>query len=426
MQAPSNIQLEFNLLGAILCRNEILTTVPFLESRHFYSAPHARIFSAIKTIISEGSPATPFTLFPLFRDDENIQSAGGIKYFTGAVGSAILSQNFVGEASLIAELSRRRDLIESAHDFIENLSRPDAPSSEETSAEFVKNIVAGSRGDGVKIRTDTAIADSVLEKMKKKEVAFKTGFPTLDIAMGGGLYRKKSYALCARKKAGKTAFVASLSHNLAVSGVKHLFIAAEMSDEEIMERTLSRVTGIYPSSFRDEKAQSFPVQERIAKQISKMNGAALYANMPGITLDDLQKTLSYAVMRHGITGYILDYWQLVGGKSKNKNKAEHLDEVAQWLADFGRKHDLWAVIVAQINQEGNTRGGEGIRLACDQAYELHREDVSMPQAWLEMTETRYTKWQNIGSGAVPGFMLNERGPFYEEFTFDEKSEQLSL
>ena len=91
-----------------------------------------------------------------------------------------------------------------------------------------------------------------------------------------------------------------------------------------------------------------------------------------------------------ITGIIFDYWQLVSGKDKRKSTAEHLDEVAQWIADYCRRGILWSIVMGQINQEGNTRGGEGMRLAFDQVYQIHRPDLGKSETWIAMMETRYT------------------------------------
>ena len=34
-------------------------------------------------------------------------------------------------------------------------------------------------------------------------------------------------------------------------------------------------------------------------------------------------------------------------------------------------------------------------------------------AWLEMLETRHTRWINVGSKDRPGLIFNERGPMFE-------------
>ena len=64
-----------------------------------------------------------------------------------------------------------------------------------------------------------------------------------------------------------------------------------------------------------------------------------------------------------------------------------------------------------MNQDGNTRGGEGLRLACDQYYTLHREKSDV-RAWLEMGESRYTMYENVGSKDFPGMLLNSNGPHF--------------
>ena len=70
----------------------------------------------------------------------------------------------------------------------------------------------------------------------------------------------------------------------------------------------------------------------------------------------------------------------------------------------------------KINQEGNTRGGEGLRLAFDQVYHMRapNDDPSRSGRWLEMIDTRYTKWANIGSETAPGLTLEEKGLYFSE------------
>jgi hypothetical protein len=140
---------------------------------------------------------------------------------------------------------------------------------------------------------------------------------------------------------------------------------------------------------------------------------AMFDQAPGLTFEDLRRKISDAVMRHGIRGVILDYWQLVGGAERGHTQAMHQDKVAQFLADAARREGIWVIAMAQLNQDGNTRGGEGIRLAFDQAFELHREPDS-DGAWLQMIETRHTPWQDLGSKHQPGLWLHKRGLYFDE------------
>lgn len=212
-----------------------------------------------------------------------------------------------------------------------------------------------------------------------------------------------------------TVLASTISFNLNLQNVKHLFICGEMGPKEIHQRNLSRALSVKPYSFRGDYRHNYDFQKRIMDVARTSNRAILYQNAPGLTFDDLRRYCTAAIYQHKVKGIILDYLQLVGGKPKNKSTAEHLDDVAQWLATFCKQHGIWIITMAQINQEGNTRGGEGLRLACDQCYEIHRDDITQPQTWLEMMDTRYTEWMNIGSKEIPGLIMNPYGPFFEVF-----------
>jgi replicative DNA helicase len=262
-----------------------------------------------------------------------------------------------------------------------------------------------------KVLKASSVQRSIIEALQNNDKPYSTGLRLLDEAMEGGLYANKSYAFCARKKMGKTMLAATISANLNNSGVKHLFICGEMSPEEILQRMLCRELRVESSEFRLNKKN---LSKRIEQLEIKDN--LFFRNAPGLTFDELKHILDHAVIKLGVKGVILDYWQLVGGKKPSKSTAEHLDEVAQYLADYSRQKGLFNITFAQINQEGNTRGGEGIRLAFDQVYDIKapENDPSTSVRYLEMMETRYTQWQDIGSESSPRFKIVKDGLFFEE------------
>lgn len=245
--------------------------------------------------------------------------------------------------------------------------------------------------------------------VKRVEFSRRAEAQCISVSHPRGLYVTDSYTVT-----HNTITASTISWNLNLQGVKHLFIAGEMGAEEIHERNLARALNCYPSHFRGPHRDDPAFLTRIAEVAVQTKRCIIYQDAPGLTFNDLRRYVASAIYQHKIQGIILDYWQLVGGKDAKRSTAEHLDGVAQWIADFCRQHGIWSVTMAQINQEGNTRGGEGIRLAFDQVYELHREDISQPYAWLEMRDTRYTKWMNIGSKDIPGLFMNEKGPYFEE------------
>jgi replicative DNA helicase len=308
----------------------------------------------------------------------------------------------------IKDFSARRRLKFAAEELINHVQDPEFL-PEEAGAELIGEIASISLRD--KTRDKRSVAENVYQLLAKPTQCYGTGLPTLDNVLGGGFFSGKLYGVTARKKVGKTVLLGSISHNMNKRGVKHLFICAEMSDVEIEQRNMAREFGINSLQFLGEKRRF--LKDRVAKYAAEIPANTIYEHIPGISFDDLRRSVAAAKVRHKIEGFILDYWQLVGGKAKNETEEYHLRAVAQYLADICRKENLWCLVAAQVNQDGNTRGGEGLKLACDVYFTLHREK-DQDGAWLEMEESRYVLYANVGSDLTPGLLLNKHGPFFED------------
>lgn len=412
---PSDLNAELALIGAVISQNEVMNYLGFLPVEAFYSAGHADIFRAIEECHKTGASITPFTIKPRLEKPQRFEEHGGINKY---LGSAIIAGGWeprpaeVGKYLL--DLYQKRQLILTC-DYVSAEARLDhrPQTAADLAMELAKAVDRATVSSPMfEFEDNYAVSKGILDDLNDKRRPFSTGLDKLDAAMDGGLYPGKAYGFAARKKVGKTTLAATISANLNHAGVKHLFICGEMSPKEIQQRVLSRMTDIYASAFRSDFSKRPQTQMKIAEYAINAPRNTLYKNAPGLTFDQLRRIATVGVERYGIKGFILDYWQLVGGKAKGQSTAEHLDEVAQWIADFGRKRGIWTISMAQINQEGNTRGGEGIRLAFDQVYELHRQNLTEPDAWLEMMETRYTAWANVGSKELPGLVMHEKGPYF--------------
>lgn len=398
----NNIEAEMTLVGTILLNNEALYSADRLKIEDFADGILGAIYHESARRIDLGESVSPVLLKTVFGEYK--------KYLPALVSAGKI--NARGMPEIVAELKRLAMLRK-----IKTICAKIEVSDDSDPSEVGSGLVSELQDilDGKASRAPVNDADvtyQILEGMKANEQPVSTGIRKLDQCMGGGLYPRKSYGFAARMKVGKTILAGTISYNLAQAGVKHLFIAGEMGQQEIQERILARHLQKHPFSFRGDHRKDINFQKQIAEAAATSKRCLLYQDAPGLTLQDLKQYVSAAVARHKIKGVILDYWQLVRGKEKGDSDAAHLDKVAQWLADYCRKHGLFSIVMAQINQEGNTRGGEGIKLAFDQVYQIHRPDLSANTAWVEMMATRYTPWCNIGDEHTPGLILHEKGPYF--------------
>lgn len=415
---PSNLDAEQELLGAILLNNSVAVRLgSFLRSDHFYSDIHRAIYAAMEILIARGETADPVTLKAYFENGGLLESMGGTKYLARLAGSATTVFNAEEYARVVVDLAQRRELHSIASGAAENAVAPEAATP---APDLIATTIAALvrlAGLGLKpASTNAMVALEVVGDMQRSLPCYPTGIAGVDEAMGGGLYQGKCYGIAARKKVGKTIMLGTISQNLNKAGTKHLFIAMEMSPKEVEQRAIARDCGFNSIAFLKRDDPRIPI--KVAEYAKRIPKNVIYEAAAGASLDDLRRMISTAAIRHGIKGFILDYWQLVGGKPPKETEAYHLGMVAQWIADACRKHDLFAVVAAQVNQEGNTRGGEGLKLACDQYYTLHREKGE-DFAWMEMEESRYTMYQNVGSDITPGLRMNMHGPHFEDISTPE-------
>ena len=414
-------QIEQALLGAILINNEALFMVGDLRPHHFADPLHQRLFAAMLERNAAGQGIDFLTMTRQFAADPAIAESGNGKYLSQIVTYAHQVIQPAEYAREVTAAYTARSMLAVFQEAAAQLAGQDAAPDviaaevsgrlEKLTTETDRQFIQSSYDVGVEIIADT----------KSDIRPYSTGIAKLDQAMDGGLYPRKVYGFAARMKVGKTMLGGTISHALIKQKVPHFYICLEMSAKEVYQRMLCRDIDCYPSAFRTEHCKTDDFQKKLANAVHGQQGYLHFWDAQGATFNEIKQKLTAAVRKFGIKGFILDYWQLVKGQEKGQSEASHLDAVAQWIAEFCRKNDIWSVTMAQINQQGNTRGGEGIKLAFDQIYQLRAmgeaEDTSLPERWVEMMATRYTKWANIGDIDTPGLVLQEKGQYFEQLAY---------
>jgi replicative DNA helicase len=345
----SNLEVEQAFLGAAFAENRIFQSQGHLRPDAFTDSAHGDIWAMGRKMVDEGHEATPATLAGRIQDVDS-------GFLAHIAASMVNTLNAPSYAEQIADLANRRALVTSVEYALEGVTDFDRPGDEILSgvvSELQTIIGAGSR----RAISKRDVARAMLGGIDEDLPCYPTGLAGLDKAMGGGLFAGKLYGLAARKKVGKTILLGSVSHNLNQAGTKHLFITLEMSPEEIEQRNAGREQGFNSIKFLTRDDAGLP--DRVSAYVGGIKNYTIYEHAPGASLDQVRGMVARAITGAGIKGVILDYLQLVGGKERNETEEYHLRSVAQWLADICRKEGIFALTAAQVNQDGNTRGGEG-------------------------------------------------------------------
>lgn len=410
---PHNIEAEQGLLGALLIENSAFyDAYGTVKKEDFFFPAHELIFEKIHERVDEGKVASPITLKSYFENNEDLKDIGGAGYLADLAGNVISVVNVEDYAQTIYGLAERRRLLSAVESAHETLMDPNTDPS--VVRADISHAVENS-GKSIFVKTKKQVAAEAVEALQMPKKCYPTGLAALDKAMAGGFYAGFTYGLCGAEKRGKTTFAHTISENLNNAGVDHAYIALEMGSAQIEQRNIARCIGVNSMAFLQEK-KSQDLLRKAADHSISVKDHTLYLDMPGCSFAQIKAELSALVAKKKIKGFILDYWQLVGGCPAKQTKADFLYDVAQWAANFSKRHGIWCVLLSQVNREGKVFGSAGLEKACDQMYFIERcENFSEAMLYLNLSHSRYTPTGQVGSDTQPKFTIETKaGPYIEE------------
>ena len=388
--------------------------VPIEYDEDFMQPVHRAIWGVIRGLVRDNTVVTPAAVLARLGDTELGDDVRA--YLGGLSGIVTLSAASPRDAiRLVREMANRRRLADRARELEEMAMSPDSLPADAINA--VSPALEEIRLDRqVKPRSLREIALRIADGMNEALPCYATGLPRLDAALGGGIFAKKLYGIAARRKCGKTITAGTIAGNIAMAGTPVLFFALEMGEEGIAQRIIAKQLRTNSIAFLRRTNEHLQADTR--RWAESCNVPLFFEDRPGLEFGVLKSLASEYVARHGVKVIVIDYWQLVGGRQRAQSKVDHLDGVAQWLADFAKGAGAAVIMPAQLNRDGETRDGDGLRLACDMYLVQHK--VTQPDGrtqgiWIEMPDSRYTETQDLGDENCCPFFISRTGPALEEF-----------
>ncbi len=212
--------------------------------------------------------------------------------------------------------------------------------------------------------------DSFTQSMTKsgRTPCTPTGFKQLDAALDGGLYNGL-YILGAVSSLGKTTFVTQLADQIANSGRDVLFFSFEMSNYEIMSKSISRHTLQLAESRKDMKlaktARELTTPERYIKFSKEEKGAVREAAeeygryAKHIFFEDYRErfmdNLSDYIRKHQrYTGktpiVIIDYLQLIALYNERDTDKKSVDRIVAFLKKTAALLGTTIICISSFNR----------------------------------------------------------------------------
>lgn len=204
--------------------------------------------------------------------------------------------------------------------------------------------------------SDSAKVNTWEESIAHAAPAISTGWKNLDRVLDGGLY-EGLYVIPGATGVGKTAFALQMAYQVAQQERDVLYISLEMSEEEIYERHISRLSyQLYGNTPRAKSVHSM-IQERrtVPEATQQFRKVALYlrtvCGVGSIDADDIRKIVeTYEYELGTLPVVFVDYLQILKAHDVHMTDKQAVDYNVLRLKQMSRDYKIPVIALASMNR----------------------------------------------------------------------------
>jgi replicative DNA helicase len=270
---------------------------------------------------------------------------------------SIVSSDFTFRAHLktVKESSRKRRLSMLAGKVQDSAKNGDT--SKDIAADIIlraNEIMAeDNRRGGTNLEDAIAEHDAFVQQLATSEIVpIYLPFPGLGDVI---LYPGNQAVIGAHTSVGKSAFALHIAIDSALNGQRVLFISAEMTLVEMVQRLASDVCGIGIGLMRQNNTRltDNPTLESFKAKVRASGGELRIRYMPGATEIEIKQELDAMQAEGGTDLLFVDYVQALTCKAKENTKPyEQIGYLSRWFRKQGADRGMVVMILSQLSRPG--------------------------------------------------------------------------
>jgi replicative DNA helicase len=137
----------------------------------------------------------------------------------------------------------------------------------------------------------------------------------------------------------------------------------EMSKEQLVTRLLSSESEVGQSKLRTGALSGVDWQ-RLAQAAGKLCDATIFIDdSPGMSVLDLRARARRLKKEHGLSLLIIDYLQLMRGRSGTERREQEISEISRSLKGLAKELDIPVIAISQLNRMVESREDRRPRLS---------------------------------------------------------------
>jgi replicative DNA helicase len=367
---PQNIEAEESIISAILIDNDaLLDVIESLGPEDFYRTAHQKIYTAITDLFDKAEPVDLVTLANRLKENGQLEEIGGASYLARLVDTVPLAVNARHYAKIIHDKASLRRMIEKANAIIKRCfeERGEAEDVIDFAESAIFEISEQKARQSFFPLSKIILGN--IETLEEKQgnrslvTGVPTGFSQLD-NLTSGLQNSDLIILAARPSMGKTALALNIARNAAVdANIPVAVFSLEMSKEQLSLRMLCSEARIDSSRLR---GGFFSMEDwhRLTDAAGVLSEAPIYIDdSPSLSAMEIRAKARRLKMDKNIGLVIIDYLQLMQGRSSAERRDLEISEISRALKALAKELELPVMALSQLNRMLEQRTDKRPRLS---------------------------------------------------------------
>jgi replicative DNA helicase len=200
-----------------------------------------------------------------------------------------------------------------------------------------------------------------LYERKEHVTGVATGFEKLDLETSG--FQPSDFIIiAARPSMGKTAFALNIAQYAGVHlRNKVLVLSLEMSAQQLVQRMLCSEAKVDSQSVRTGYLTSAD-WNRLTTAAGRLAEAQIYIDdSAGLTVLEARAKARRLKAEHGLDMIIIDYLQLMRGRSGQENRQQEISEISRSLKGLAKELNVPVVALSQLSRAVEARAHRDFR-----------------------------------------------------------------
>jgi replicative DNA helicase len=355
---PQNVEAEQSVLGAILLDNTAMAKVmELLTDEEFYRTAHRKIYQAMLELSDRGEVIDQITLTECLKARSELEAVGGSAYLAELVQVVPTAANVRYHSKIVRDKALLRGLIQTSTEVVTR--GYDGTVAVDELLDFAERSVF-SLAQGKLDRSFTPVNQIIkesldvvdkLSKRKERVTGVPTGFIDLD-DLTAGLQPSDLIVIAGRPSMGKTSLALGMAQHAALhAGTVVGIFSLEMSKPQLVLRMLSSEARVDSHALRTGRLQKEDWW-RLAEAAGKLEQAPIYIDDSGaVTVQQMRgKARRLKAEKRGLDLLIVDYLQLMQGKSDSESRQQEISDISRSLKTLAKELNVPVIALSQLSR----------------------------------------------------------------------------